>query len=121
LGSEGLTWGNESGVFLPCCADSTEFCPLEEMEDFFVCGSYQLDQETRIKSGKLHLFQVANDGVSMKHLQHMERLAILDLKWYSLCKIWLILLVEEFPSVKWCGCPWRSCYRWMLERIHGGH
>ena len=38
-------------------ADSTEFCPIEGLQDLFVCGNYQLIEETRTKVGKLYLLK----------------------------------------------------------------
>eukprot|EP01095_Lingulamoeba_sp_RSL-Kostka_P002083 TRINITY_DN12934_c0_g1_i1.p1 TRINITY_DN12934_c0_g1~~TRINITY_DN12934_c0_g1_i1.p1 ORF type:complete len:401 (-),score=119.99 TRINITY_DN12934_c0_g1_i1:8-1210(-) len=40
-------------------ADSIESCPyVEEFENIFVCGCYQLDEETRRRIGGIHLFEL---------------------------------------------------------------
>lgn len=73
-------------------ADSVEWCPIEPFKDLFVCGTYQLIENTEksitkeesISSsgrlGRIYLFQVVKDG-SMKLLQQLETEGVLDMKW----------------------------------------
>lgn len=72
-------------------ADSVEWCPSENFEDIFVCGTYQLTNDetkdssaTEIKKrvGRIYLFQVVKNGsLQLKLLQQLEVAAILDMKW----------------------------------------
>ncbi|KAK2587407.1 hypothetical protein KPH14_003121 [Odynerus spinipes] len=71
-------------------ADSVEWCPIEPFKDLFVCGTYQLLENTESISekelkpcrrlGKIYLFQVINNGC-MKLLYTLETEGILDMKW----------------------------------------
>lgn len=71
-------------------ADSVEFCPVEGLEQYFVCGNYQLVEATREKIGLIYLMEVgAEEGkdatqaspLSMIERQCVDTEAILDLKW----------------------------------------
>ncbi|KAF7398697.1 hypothetical protein HZH66_006594 [Vespula vulgaris] len=71
-------------------ADSVEWCPIEPFKDLFVCGTYQLIENTESiakkesksskRLGRIYLFQVVKDG-SMKLLQQLETEGVLDMKW----------------------------------------
>lgn len=68
-------------------ADSVEWCPMEPFQDCFVCGTYQLSENTEDISkneprrlGKIYLFQVLKDD-HMKLLYTLETNGILDMKW----------------------------------------
>ncbi|KAF7401480.1 hypothetical protein HZH68_007300 [Vespula germanica] len=62
-------------------ADSVEWCPIEPFKDLFVCGTYQLIENTESiakkesksskRLGRIYLFQVVKDGVvnSLGYLQ----------------------------------------------------
>ncbi|KAI8097486.1 WD40-repeat-containing domain protein [Halteromyces radiatus] len=75
-------------------ADSTEFCPFKDHSNYLACGTYQLtdekdQQESRIRKGKLYLFDVSciensgNEGTDLSLIQKqmIETPAILDMKW----------------------------------------
>ncbi|EJD03951.1 WD-40 repeat-containing protein [Fomitiporia mediterranea MF3/22] len=77
-------------------ADSVEFCPARGFEDFFVCGTYKLLENTpsessgssnlassRKRIGKCMLFKITegDDGDELKVLQEIDMPAILDMKW----------------------------------------
>ncbi|KAG9042112.1 hypothetical protein FS837_011344 [Tulasnella sp. UAMH 9824] len=65
-------------------ADSVEFCPHPDSLDIFVCGTYQLQEETadrpRRRLGRCYLFETSEDGV-LSELQRFNLPAILDMKW----------------------------------------
>ncbi|XP_058796537.1 diphthine methyltransferase isoform X2 [Phymastichus coffea] len=69
-------------------ADSVEWCPSENFQDIFVCGTYQLtsnDSEgfptlNKVKRvGRIYLFQV--DDKKLRLLQQLDVPAVLDMKW----------------------------------------
>lgn len=64
-------------------ADSVECCPIEGFQDLFVCGNYQLLEETKKKVGCLYLMRssVTDKGGKMEQLSCADSAAILDLKW----------------------------------------
>lgn len=72
-------------------ADSVEWCPSENYEDIFVCGTYQLTNDESIGSskgevkkrvGRIYLFKVVkNEKLQLKLLQQVDVPAVLDMKW----------------------------------------
>ncbi|XP_030754397.1 diphthine methyltransferase [Sitophilus oryzae] len=65
-------------------ADSVEWCPHVQYQNFFVCGNYELD-ETNTESvqkrlGCIYLFSV-NCDTGLKLHQQVNTVGILDLKW----------------------------------------
>lgn len=74
-------------------ADSVEWCPFEDSQDIFVCGTYQLtsnegeglssrDDVKRKRIGRIYLFQVQDK--KLKLLQQLDVPAVLDMKWCHL-------------------------------------
>ncbi|XP_067015071.2 diphthine methyltransferase [Anabrus simplex] len=89
------TWDTEYS------ADSVEWCPVQPYHHIFVCGTYQLSQESELqenssssdvrtgeetvsrkiqKFGRLYLFCI-DSSANLVHLQTLETPAILDTKW----------------------------------------
>lgn len=76
-------------------ADSVEWCPAENFNDTFVCGTYQLtpddddegitgckSTEKKKRVGRIYLFRVVkNDKFELKLLQQLDVAAVLDMKW----------------------------------------
>jgi diphthamide biosynthesis protein 7 len=64
-------------------ADSVEFCPIKKFNDYLVCGTYKLIEETREKIGKIYLFQIIQKQKKyfLKEIKSLDTPAILDLKW----------------------------------------
>ncbi|WVF67097.1 hypothetical protein IAT40_001842 [Kwoniella sp. CBS 6097] len=88
-------------------ADSIEWCPFVGYQDIFVCGTYQIIKQEDTSStekavgdesdsddeyeagpskptqrvGRLLVFQVGEDRVTLKEIQRIETAAILDTKW----------------------------------------
>ncbi|KAA6427585.1 MAG: hypothetical protein FRX49_02248 [Trebouxia sp. A1-2] len=78
-------------------ADSTEFCPLQDLHNLLAVGTYQLDEKTQIRHGLLHLYamgskwpgevHLADETTDRTHhwqLQQMSALpisGIFDMKW----------------------------------------
>ncbi|XP_043500886.1 diphthine methyltransferase [Polistes fuscatus] len=82
-------------------ADSVEWCPIEPFKDFFVCGTYQLIENTESvaknelkpsrRLGRIYLFQVVKGG-SIKLLQQLETEGVLDMKWaHGMCNQKILL------------------------------
>ncbi|KAG8962755.1 hypothetical protein FRC05_005121 [Tulasnella sp. 425] len=65
-------------------ADAVEFCPNGDALDIFICGTYQLQEETaerpRRRLGRCYLFETSDDG-ELAELQRFDLPAILDMKW----------------------------------------
>lgn len=69
----------------PLCADSVEWCPHNPCKNFFVCGNYELKDETKKRVGCILLFCFKEvDGLKLQ--QTVETAAVLDQKWCH-CKI----------------------------------
>jgi hypothetical protein len=70
-------------------ADSTEFCPWPESLDLLAVGTYQLDEATQSRLGRLHLYTLhaahADNGAGPSYslgLEDMQDMpGIFDLKW----------------------------------------
>lgn len=66
-------------------ADSVETCPhTEAWPGLTVCATYQLDEETRTKRGRLHAFAVdsaADKALSVNQVWTAPCAAVLDAKW----------------------------------------
>lgn len=46
----------------PSTADCVEWCPVQEAQDYVVCGTYHLvDKEKQIKQGKLFVFKCSEE------------------------------------------------------------
>lgn len=61
-------------------ADSTEFCPLPGHLDLLAVGTYQLDEGSQRRDGRLHLYNVS-DAASPRLLHTADVPGIFDLKW----------------------------------------
>ncbi|XP_037042451.1 diphthine methyltransferase [Bradysia coprophila] len=69
-------------------ADSVEWCPTENCRQYFVCGTYQLEDNqsqelvlpTRRK-GRIYLFKYDGNTEELSKLDSVETAAILDQKW----------------------------------------
>ncbi len=49
-------------------ADSTEFCPLQDLHNLLAVGTYQLDEKTQIRHGLLHLYAMSSKRLGEVHL-----------------------------------------------------
>lgn len=58
--------------------DSVEFCPSQS--NIFVCASYYLNPETRVKFGALDLHKIS-ENFDFTRIQAIEVGAVLDSKW----------------------------------------
>ncbi|KAK9508792.1 hypothetical protein O3M35_006263 [Rhynocoris fuscipes] len=75
-------------------ADTTEWCPIADYSDLFVCGTYQLNetektskfnQESVQRIGYLYLFQICEENVGfIRLLQKLSMPGILDCKWFRM-------------------------------------
>lgn len=61
-------------------ADSVEWCPVNEFNNVFVCGTYKLDEMTKSKTGTINLFAL-DKFYKIKLIQSVPEDAVLDLKW----------------------------------------
>lgn len=83
-------------------ADSVEWCPVENFQNIFVCGTYQLAQEEsasednsseenaseentseetpKKRLGRIYVFKVV-DGRKLELVQRLDVAAVLDMKW----------------------------------------
>lgn len=66
-------------------ADSIEWCPNKTFENYFVCGTYQLeesDTENPCKrKGRIYLYDYNIELDSLEKIQTVETSAVLDQKW----------------------------------------
>uniref|UniRef100_A0A336K1G3 methylated diphthine methylhydrolase n=1 Tax=Culicoides sonorensis TaxID=179676 RepID=A0A336K1G3_CULSO len=74
-------------------ADSVEWCPYENYKEFFVCGTYQLEDTSKAaedsqfnasckRKGRIYLFQFNLENESLTEVFQIETNAILDMKWH---------------------------------------
>lgn len=65
-------------------ADSVEFCPLTDYNQYLTVGTYQLTDEqqdnVRVRKGKVYLFDLSQQQIDTPK-QVIETAAILDMKW----------------------------------------
>lgn len=59
-------------------ADSIEWCPVKDYRQYVICGTYQLEKETRI--GRIYLFKNSNNTL-VEQLSKDTSSGIFDLKW----------------------------------------
>lgn len=72
-------------------ADSVEWCPQSGSTDYFLCGTYQLEENppstevaTPVKrKGRLYLFNYAAEDDVLQQRDSHETAAILDVKWMN--------------------------------------
>lgn len=72
-------------------ADSVEWCPLEGYQNYFVVGTYQLQENEKeskassstIRKGKIYLFCYQEANNELKLCDTIETDAILDQKWFN--------------------------------------
>lgn len=80
-------------------ADSTEFCPLQDLAHLLAVGTYELDESTQTRHGLLHLYTVSSEGnavanlasntagdIGIWQLQEMHTLpisGIFDMRWQN--------------------------------------
>ncbi|XP_031778013.1 diphthine methyltransferase [Nasonia vitripennis] len=75
-------------------ADSVEWCPAEDFQNIFACGTYQLtekdekdnpgpEDDKKKRIGRIYLFQVTkiDEEPKLSKLQQIEVAAVLDMKW----------------------------------------
>lgn len=71
-------------------ADSIEWCPHENSREFFVCGTYQLENPSEQsqfstkcnRKGRIYLFQFKLEDESLTKVFEIDTNAILDQKWH---------------------------------------
>lgn len=68
-------------------ADATEFCPTPGCEDVLAVGTYQLDEGTQTREGRLYMFRVSGhafeDDLALEELSATDLAGILDMAWVS--------------------------------------
>ncbi|XP_065366057.1 diphthine methyltransferase [Calliphora vicina] len=71
-------------------ADSIEWCPHPDYNNYFVCGTYQLEENQEGSStatppcrrkGRIYLYKFDRITKSLNELDRLETAAILDMKW----------------------------------------
>ncbi|KAI8124190.1 hypothetical protein FF38_08918 [Lucilia cuprina] len=72
-------------------ADSIEWCPHTDYNNYFVCGTYQLEENKETDSaaapppcrrkGRIYLYKFDRVTKSLNELDRLETAAILDMKW----------------------------------------
>uniref|UniRef100_A0A0X3NHY5 Diphthamide biosynthesis protein 7 homolog n=1 Tax=Schistocephalus solidus TaxID=70667 RepID=A0A0X3NHY5_SCHSO len=101
-----------SSFFLSLHTDSVEFSPSHSQ---LLCGSYELDLETRKISGRITLFTVTGEMVDL--LKQHETAGVLDLSWFdddvclvalSTGEIGLVNLVGGFYNLEMSTYPLSS-------------
>lgn len=60
-------------------ADTVEWCPVSPYHNFLVCGTYQLNEETKNRFGRLYLLKLSTDSLNV--VQELDMAAIPDCKW----------------------------------------
>ena len=69
----------------PLNADFAAFCPVEGLHRLLAIGTYQLDEKSQTRLGRLHLFDTCKDDASAKHglkeLQAIDQPGILGMDW----------------------------------------
>ena len=82
-------------------ADSIEWCPHPNFNNFFVCGTYQLEENKNEniavtppckRKGRIYLYKFDPITESLNELERLETAAILDMKWLNSNGIILPLL-----------------------------
>nr|VZI41203.1 unnamed protein product [Spirometra erinaceieuropaei] len=73
-----MSFREVSSFFLPLHTDAVEFSPSHSK---LLCGSYELDPETRKISGGITVFTVAEEVVEL--LKQHETAGVLDLSWFD--------------------------------------
>jgi diphthine methyl ester acylhydrolase len=77
-------------IMLDLHADVVAWCPSPGSEDVLAVGTYQLNEETRLRDGRLYLYELAEDGpgsdsttcaVSLRQLATVDVPGIFDLCW----------------------------------------
>lgn len=63
-------------------ADTVEWCPISNYNSVLVCGTYKLDETTKLKTGTINLFTLDEEN-KIKLIQSIPEEAVLDLKWNS--------------------------------------
>lgn len=72
-------------------ADSVEWCPFDEYQNYFVVGTYELQENEKdsiatsssIRKGKIYLFCYEKDNDELILCDTIETDAILDQKWFN--------------------------------------
>lgn len=73
------------------CADTVEWCPVTPYLNYFICGTYQLQENTsdvsveqtsQTRIGQLHLFSVTEFLQLSLHCTVDCSSGVLDCKWY---------------------------------------
>lgn len=66
-------------------ADVTEFCPTAGCDDVLAVGTYQLDEATQTREGRLYIFRVSGhaleDNLALEELVAIDLAGILDMGW----------------------------------------
>lgn len=59
--------------------DVTEWCPTPNWQSVLAVGTYQLNQETKIRDGRLYLYNLCSDGASPSPALHLQQSTTLDM------------------------------------------
>lgn len=62
-------------------SDVVEYCTIDQYNQICAVGNYQLNHETRIKTGCVYLYQLDSTHNKLHQLSHIPTCAVLDLKW----------------------------------------
>lgn len=71
-------------------ADTVEWCPVSPFRNLLVCGTYQLNEATKDRFGRLYLLKVSTSSLHV--VQQLDIAAIPDCKWCPISVSGKILL-----------------------------
>ncbi|KAL5277068.1 DPH7 family protein [Megaselia abdita] len=89
-------------------ADSIEWCPCEEYQSFFVCGTYQLEENKSTtelsapckRKGRIYLYHFDSSSEEIKEMFRVETAAILDMKWLTHLDIPLLTSANAIGEIE---------------------
>eukprot|EP00879_Flechtneria_rotunda_P013070 GHRR01013650.1.p1 GENE.GHRR01013650.1~~GHRR01013650.1.p1 ORF type:complete len:411 (+),score=102.83 GHRR01013650.1:717-1949(+) len=72
-------------VLLDLNTDCVEFCPLHGNHQWLAVGTYQLDEATKLRNGRLYLYQLQHEGLpQLVEQAKLDVAGIFDLQWTQL-------------------------------------
>lgn len=83
-----VTINTLQSVLTDCPADTVEWCPANQLQQYLLCGTYHLEeQDSEVlqsparRKGRIYVFEYDADCKSFERIEAVDTAAILDLKW----------------------------------------